>query len=58
MLSVVVTVFKIEFAMVFGSAEVVGDVCGKSSRLEKFNICASADKGILCTKGIFCCNLC
>ena len=35
MLSVVATVFKVEFAMVFGSAKVVGDVCGESLMLGK-----------------------
>ena len=44
-LSVVATVFKVEFAMVLWSASVLDDVCGGVLRLGKLKIRASAKKG-------------
>ena len=57
-LSVDVTVIKIEFAMVLWSARFVGDVCGELLRLEKLKICASADKVSFCELRADCIVVC
>ena len=57
-LSVDVTVFKSEFAIVLWLARVVGDVCGELLRLGKLKICASADKVLFCELRVDCVVVC
>ena len=57
-LSVDVTVFKVEFAMVLWSARVMVDVCRELLRLEKLKMCALADKVWFCELRVDCVVVC